>query len=108
MNNSLIKTVLDCCQLCDSFTIMPPAIPVPVREKETTMLDLQVTYTRVSTSAGKVRQPASEWLVQQLSTPAGYLYNKEQSQEKGTDYPPVWHRPAFIEAKLTNRCYGKE
>jgi len=64
MNNSLIKTFLNCCQLCDSFTAMPPAIPVPVKEKEPTVLDAQVTYTRVSTSTGKVRQSVFECLMQ--------------------------------------------
>lgn len=49
MNNSLIKTFLNCCQLCDSFTFMPPAIPVPVREEETTVLGLWVNYKRIST-----------------------------------------------------------
>lgn len=48
LNNSLIKTFLNSCQLCDSFTVLPPAIPVPVREKEATLLDLQVTYAGVS------------------------------------------------------------
>ena len=107
MNNSLIKTFLNCCQLCDSFTVMPPAIPVPVREKETTVLDLQVTYTGVSTSAGKVRQPISEWLMQLVPQP-DISTVKSNLQEKEADYPPVWYRPAFIETKLTNRCYGKE
>lgn len=63
-NNSLIKTLLNCCQLCDSFTYMPPAIPVPVREEETTVLGLWVKYRWISALSGKLRKPIPQNLVQ--------------------------------------------
>lgn len=57
LDNSPTQTFLKACQLCDSFTALPPAIPVPESEKETTVLHLQVTDTRVRAQLGTEGSP---------------------------------------------------
>lgn len=63
-NNSLIKTFLNCYQLCDSFTYMPPAIPVPVRKEETTVLGLWMKCRWITALSVRLRKSIPSSLVQ--------------------------------------------